>query len=188
MYQADFFTNSINRMQLAPGGDDGYVAMVAVYPDNEWVLKTARYKDGTLNFLEWCYSLQKAGKSMRGMPEIDALVHTTDGYAVAMRFYTRYQEVRGEVDSYEDAEYIKELCAAYLEYCKAAFVVRVNHYLGDDQPKNITWRTIEKKSDVMGDMHDSNHMWDHRTGTHIITDPSAMSYMLPAIPGPLILQ
>jgi hypothetical protein len=143
----------------------GCFGAVHASPCGEWVIKRAR-NDGTRTYLEWCRYKQSIGAGLRGMPEIDFLVMEDDAhYIVTLRRYESVKdretgEVRPEVgmgrwyDNVIDAigcpDYIKELVDAFVAECK-------------HKTFNL-------------DLHANNVMWDKRTKTIIVTDPSSGDY------------
>lgn len=174
MFQQEMFTDG--SFKGAEYIAKGCYGSVYALPDDEWVVKYAK-ADGTLNYLEWCKAMQMAGKGMKGMPEIDVLVHiepengysSADGrYMVTMR---RYSDARGLLakldepfDDFADVketcvrcghEYIAELIDAFDEYCQEVFVRR--------------WSMVD-------DLHRGNIMWDDRKNEFVVTDPSCSEY------------
>ena len=176
MFQQEMFTDG--SFKGARYIANGCFGSVYALPDDEWVVKYAK-ADGTLNYLEWCKAMQMAGKGMKGMPEIDVLVHIepavghrrADGrYMVTMR---RYSDARGILNTLNESftfyadvketcvkvghEYIEELIDAFDEYCQEVFVRRNGCSMVDD-------------------LHRGNIMWDDRKNEFVVTDPSCSDY------------
>lgn len=167
MYQQELFKRTIPTRRVIGDGCFGTVYSI----NDDWVVKYAA-KDGTLNYLEWCKIMQDAGKHMRGMPEIDRIVHLDgDRYMVTMRYYSSTlrerigREYYAEVDKVKATTWFKELKAAYLEY--AALVL-------GEPVESSTGHTLR-----WADCHASNIMWDAREERYVVTDPCAVAYSKP---------
>jgi hypothetical protein len=160
MFQKEMFSDgSYKKAKYLSNGCFGVVHTLDDNPD--WVVKYAAC-DGTLNYLEWCVAMQKAGRGMKGMPEIDVLVRIDENrYMVTMRRYSdacsimsRYSSVLGWAEE-NGHEYINELAEAFSAYGQEV--------LGS------SW-------DMVDDLHRGNIMLAD-DGSLVITDPSASSYM-----------
>ena len=165
MYQHEMFSNgSLKGARYIANGCYGQVYEHPDYP-NDWVIKYAD-KDGTLNYLEWCKAMQDAGKGMRGMPNVDVLVHLeNDRYMVIMSRYDNAEHLFSLRDvsakCSTDYEYITELIAAFENYCS------------DNLSGVSGWGMVN-------DLHSGNVMWCNKTSSVIVTDPCANDYLLPA--------
>ncbi len=171
MYQGSLFESLTHGAKHL---GSGMMASVHELPDG-WVLKRSHTKDGTLRWLEFCRGMQDAGKHMPGMPEIDRLAHTEDGYVCTMRKYTGLTDAQRE--EFRDMEAVKvphiaALLAAYLEYAKVNFCAEYH---------SVWW--------LWDDLHYGNVMYDS-AGTLVITDPCCVGYEYfePAEPSTLVLH
>lgn len=160
MYQQEIFTNPFRDWDFV---GDGFTAVV--HAKGDWVIKKASYRDMTLNYLEWCVMRRNAGNPMRGMPEIDALVHTENGYIVTMRRYDDEDRDGGRMcrraygagGDYDNTPYMGTLIYAFLDYLADVFG---EYYDACDM-----------------DLHKGNHMWDDDNESWILTDPSEKPYL-----------
>ena len=152
MYQAEMFTNPLRNAVLL--GEGCFAKAWSL--DADWVLKQARERDGTLNYLEWCLLMQAAGKGMKGMPEIDRLCHTEHGYIVCMRRYQHQSEGIEHIGRYDYySGYVMELTKAFQQHMKEVF--DGYDYL---------------------DLHGGNIMYDKHGGCYVVTDPSSCAYQV----------
>lgn len=167
MYQSELFTNAFKGQQWIGGGCISEVYTLAELPG--YVLKRASRRDGTLNYLEWCQRMQSSGQGMRGMPEIDFIVHTEhveqacsgasvtrQGYVVCMKRYSDhgFKSFGDAVDAIWQLDYMKALVDAYEAFMQATFDMA-------DCP-------------AAGDLHGGNVMMEGNT--YILLDPSARAY------------
>lgn len=124
---------------------------------SEWVVKYAA-NDGTRTYLEWCLLMQRKGRKMRGMPELDFVVGLGKHYMVAMK---RYKPIKGRLmefgwdSEYESYLHEKDGCPEYLKKLIEAF---------------------EKDCPAItcNDVHYENVMTDGKSV--ILTDPSSSGY------------
>lgn len=157
MYQHELFSSQTSRN--AKYLDKGAFASVFAV-DDEWVIKQAKERDGTLNYLEWCHAMQKAGKGMKGMPLIDFITHTDEGYVAGMRRYIpwdyQYGSLYSEKGPLEKPYVVKlrEAWKAHAEYVLCA--------------GRLDW----------DDIHGGNVMWDKEAGHAVITDPLCCEYVV----------
>lgn len=147
MYQVSMFSNAFRGQKYLGEGMFANVSSMG----NGWVVKTATSRDCTLNYLEWCKRKQAAGEGMQGMPEIDFIVHTEEGYIVTMRQYTP-QDVSPWSSTHSECEYIQDLVTSFEVYMFDTF--------GEFRACN--------------DLHAGNVMLD--TGMYVMTDPSSRPY------------
>lgn len=147
MYQMSMFNNAFKSQRYL--GSGLYARVHAI--GEGWVVKHCSTKDGTLNYLEWCQRMQAAGEGMDGMPEIDFLVHTAEGYIVTMRQYK--PQADDCCTDFKELEYMQELVAAFEAYMADTF----------------------HEYSFAHDLHGGNAMLDAR-GNFILTDPSAYGY------------
>lgn len=127
-----------------------------------WVLKFGK-NDGTREYLEWCLAMQKRGKAMRGMPEIDFLVSiNTNGYLVGMRKYSliahKLSYFGWARNDYSYSVHEKLGCPAYL----VRLIKRIHKEFACE------W--------FCDDVHYKNVMYCKRTNSVILTDPSCVEY------------
>lgn len=182
MFQSEMFSDgSFKGASYIANGC--YGSVFSLPSDDNWVVKYARV-DGTLNYLEWCKAMQLAGKGMRGMPEIDVLVHiepeggigwaanNNGRYMVTMR---RYSDARSKLEELDKGfeyradvkdtcnrcghEYIGELIDAFDAYCSEVF------------SRRNSWSMVD-------DLHRGNIMWDADKNEFVITDPSCSDYCI----------
>lgn len=151
MYQEEMFTRPNANAKFLGAGCNAAAWAVC----DDWAIKVAQRRDGTLNYLEWCVRMTAAGNKMKGMPEIDRIAHTSGGYVAYMRLYASSGEgveSLGRYDVYEG--YLLELVDAYEAYAKTVL------------------------DDTAGccDLHSGNIMFDRPNGCYVITDPTASSY------------
>lgn len=149
MYQVSMFSNAFKGQEYVGNGCFARVSSLG----NGWVVKNAHRRDATLNYLEWCKRKQDAGEGMMGMPEIDFIVHTEEGYIVTMRQYTPQPERLSNSYVHMECEHIAELIAAFECYMADTF--------GEYNCAN--------------DVHGSNVMIGPRFML-ILTDPSSRCY------------
>lgn len=187
MIQKELFARALGSTQHLSGGAFGQVHAI----NDEWVVKYVRTKEGTLNWLEWCWMMQRAGMHMRGMPEIDIIIRTNGddekgGYAVTMR---RYKETLAQRNDHSGVEYmsaydlpdkvryIKELRWAYADYW--ANVLRGSRWFESAVAGLNPAKRQERAAGhhCWDDLHGGNVMWDERTETWIITDPACHDYI-----------
>lgn len=160
MYQSELFSNVFKGQVYLGGGCVSEVYALDSLPG--YVIKRASWLDGTLNYLEWCQRMQQSGNGMRGMPEIDFIVHTTRpateyreetrGYVVCMKRYSPH-DGGYFVESVWQLDYMADLIAAY------------RAFMGE---------TFGRGCDYCSDLHGGNVMLDG--STYILTDPSAIEY------------
>lgn len=167
MYQQEMFARVIKTKRFLGDGAFGQVHAIC----DEWVVKYSK-KDGTLNYLEWCLWMQRAGKGMKGMPEVDTIVHLDGGqYMVTMRRYARTMSDSGLTYSERDekvfeAEWYEELKDAYLAY-------------HEDMLEDVAEDSQGfAKRDPWDDCHGGNVMFDERTDSWVVTDPCSGPYRL----------
>lgn len=161
MYQGEMFTHTHRSWQHC---GSGIISEVHTSPCGKWVVKHGRRRDGTLNYLKWCLLHQEAGTAMQGMPYIDSIVHTEEGYMATMLRYhegpdggmARCAFEYGSTCGYEDAPYLMVLAIAFCKYMNDVFD-------SDLEPKEL-------------DLHGGNHMWDRDNDEWILLDPSAGPY------------
>lgn len=183
MIQQSFFTNTFHKKWTFLG--EGCFSQVHASPCGGWVYKSGGSKDGTLNWLEWCYSMQRCGRLLPGMPEIDFLDVGEFGYNVCMRRYMNQPEFRRHYPDlagwgicnwpFDDSStreeqpfltnWINTACEKAIPTLQAYYDFLVSHMHSGDRPTAL-----------MDDMHKNNIMWCPRTQCGIITDPSASSY------------
>jgi hypothetical protein len=144
------FSNVFKDQKYLGGGC--YAQVHRIRPG--WVLKHAPHRDGTLNYLEWCLLKQAAGEHMDGMPEIDFLVHTENGYLVTMREYTGIPRTDWGRRDFPEREYLDDLVAAFETYMVDTF----------------------NKCGFANDLHGGNAMID-ADGEYVLTDPSSLEYL-----------
>lgn len=130
---------------------------------SEWIVKLAR-NDGTRTYLEWCLWREKTGRKMKGMPEIDFLISYRVGndenyYLVAMR---RYTSLRDKFDEEEDR--LKAITPAKDRG-------ESSHYL-----RKLVLAFEEETGIQANDLHTGNFLYDERSKTYILTDPSSRGY------------
>lgn len=176
MYQLSMFDGSVRGAKYLGSGVNASVHDTG----DGWVVKRARERDGTLNWLEFCKHMQDAGEHMPGMPIIDRLVKTEQGYVVTMKRYDSLREDTGfpGFDSVRNGDIrMERLCAAYVDYANE------NFELGE-------FRSVYGVYDLFNDCHRGNVMVDDPTGEceYIITDPDCGSYHEPRRPEEFTLQ
>ena len=139
---------------------DGINAKVYAVGTTGWVIKHAREKDGTLNYLQWCLLKQQRGEFMRGMPEIDFITLYGDGqgYSVGMKKYYK-QTGRVEYNAWGDSSkvpsYLLQLIRAFEDYA-------------------LDFLDVDEDF-VANDCHSGNIMVDGRGG-FVLTDPASGLY------------
>lgn len=178
MHQVQMFSNTIAGAEYLGGGIN---AAVHSLPDG-WVMKVARGRDGTLNWLGFCKFMQDTGQHMRGMPVIDRLTLTdNDGYVCTMRQYTPITGVdwQGGIGAARyEYPYLDDLVAAYVAYANANFHRR-------------SWVPSSgfEMYILFSDCHHGNVMRDS-AGDWVITDPDSGCYWPPILEhnGPLVLH
>jgi hypothetical protein len=169
MYQAEMFSSSLRGELIGNGCFASAYALPVNADGREYVLKYATSRDGTLNYLEWCKREIDAGRYMKGMPRVDRITHTVDGYVVTM---PRMEHARPaqldptapaklHLDSHSaryalELPYIRQLAAAWQDYALTTFEL-------DEE-----WS--------MSDAHHGNFLWCPTDRTFVMTDPSASSY------------
>jgi hypothetical protein len=161
MYQGEMFTHTHRRWEHCGGG---VISEVHTSPCGKWAVKHGRRRDGTLNYLEWCLLHQEAGTSMQGMPYIESIVHTEEGYmATMLRYYegpngdmSRDAANYGSAFGYDDAPYLLALVQAFCKYMNDVIDL-------DLEPEYL-------------DLHDGNHMFDRDNDEWVLLDPSAGPY------------
>lgn len=164
MYQQSIFESSKRGWAFC---GEGCFAEVHRSPDGKWVQKMAKAKDGTLNYLEWCVMRQRAGTALKGMPMIDTLVHTEEGYVVTMKYYADHPEnlrmrrratwCEADELTYEEAPYLAELVAEFVDYMRFMFVVPAYY-------------------EEHLDLHGGNHRFDADSASWVLLDPCASNY------------
>ncbi len=124
-------------------------------PCGEWVFKRARRNDGTRTFLEWCMWKQARGEGMKGMPELDFLADCGEGYVVGMRRYANTASAVLSTSSFDAGETVSQY-----DYMVAL----------------ITAFEAECPGCHAGDLHGGNFMYDDRTDSYVLIDPTNGRY------------
>lgn len=172
MYQMSMFDRAITGATYINSGVNGRVHNL----HNGWVFKRAARRDSTLNWLEWCKAKHAAGEYMRGMPVIDRLAHTEDGYICTMvRMESARDKWKGLTKAMSEETtpqlgYLRELITAYCAYHKEF----INEYSASP------W-------DVFSDLHSGNVMID-KHGDFVIIDPANDEYVVPCCHDELTLH
>lgn len=130
------------------------------------VTKLGRSLDGTFAWLYYCYESQRAGKNLKGMPQVYSLVRKGSGYLVVMKqyetlLYAAYRELGsgfgyGSIDGMEEG-YMKDLAVDWLAAAKRY------------EP---LWGSYGASCCYMNDAHRGNVMWDSENKHMVLTDPS----------------
>ena len=176
MYQQEMFRKLLPRNAIPCG--EGHVASVLDLGDG-WVFKHANHKDETLNYLEWCVLMTKAGKGMKGMPDIDRIIHLEEGYIVLMRKYEYHGCKPSGVGypSFNGTGYCAKLIEAYRAYMTALFGTVCRGPLVGETSEEWNEEYEKGAREYACDLHGGNYMWDNLTNGWIVTDPSALSYL-----------
>jgi hypothetical protein len=168
MYQQEMFSNGqFKKARFIAGGCFGRVHDLG----NGYVVKYAD-RDGTLNYLEWCYRLQQAGKGMVGMPTIDSIVLLEgDRYMVTMEHcgvtladYCEFEGVFVERFNHEELSVAHgvDVSGAYRLACAFSGYM-VDHFGAAD-------------GRYKGDLHGGNFMV--KDDVVYLTDPSGAPYLV----------
>jgi hypothetical protein len=173
MYQEELFTRTLKTQGTLGSGCFGTVSII----NDEWVVKYAR-KDGTLNYLEWCQMMQRAGRGMPGMPEVELIVHLPDNrYMVTMRRYSDTLKERLGCFAWGE-ERDKVVKERWFLALRAAYLQHADEMLGPIMPRYKTAR--------FEDTHGENIMWDQRSGSWVLTDPCSCDYSEPSNKFPML--
>lgn len=133
-------------------------------------IKVASNRDGTLNYLEWCFLARMTGTMMRGMPEVYGLFPTVqtevsaatrypyieEGYVAVMRLYRKQT---GRRIAMQEDNFVK--IPAYLERLRTAY----HRYAANIGAKKID------------DLHEGNILFDMGTNSYIIVDTNNDDYV-----------